>query len=237
MLNTQAIEPFDGTTGGTLDLHSIWYTLQGEGPYTGTPAIFIRLAGCNLKCPWCDTEYTKGRKRVTVNQLVRRVLELSALHEHVRLIVLTGGEPTRQNIDPLIYELLALEYHVQIESNGVLAPTANFLRNVQDQRVAYIISPKTRLINHQALFATAFKYVLDANSIREEDGLPLQALGHTAKPYIARPPEGFGGAIYVNPMDADDPVANRANLLACRDSALKFGYIVGVQLHKILGVD
>jgi hypothetical protein len=99
------------------------------------------------------------------------------------------------------------------------------------------VSPKTRRICPETVNATAFKYVLSADSIREEDGLPIQALGHPAKPYIARPPEGYEGIIYINPMDAADPVANRANLIACRDMALKHGHTMGIQMHKLVGVD
>lgn len=236
VLNQQLPEPFDHATGALIDLHSVWHTLQGEGPFIGTPAIFIRLAGCNLQCPWCDTEYTEGRQRVTVSAMMDGVLELMAKHPQTTLIVLTGGEPTRQNIDPLIYVLLHLNYYVQIESNGVFAPSEQFIEWIRQGNLFYVVSPKTNHVCKEAQYATAFKYVLSADSLREEDGLPLQALGHKAKPFIARPPSGYTGSIYVSPMDASDPVANRANLLACRDSALKHGYTCGIQLHKLLEV-
>lgn len=237
MTNAQPIEPYDLSSGEELDFHTIFHTLQGEGPFTGSPSIFIRLAGCNLQCPWCDTEYTQGRQRLHVNELIEHVLRISSENPNTNLIVITGGEPTRQDIDPLVFKLLALDYYVQIESNGVLAPSDRFLSWLKYWHLSYVVSPKTKRICDQTKHATAFKYVVDATSIREEDGLPIQALGHKAKPFIARPPEDYAGMVYVNPMDADDPVANRANLLACRDSALKFGYIMGIQLHKIVGVD
>ena len=53
--NGQPIEKVQRTFDGTLEVHSIFKTIQGEGPFCGTPAVFIRLAGCNLQCPWCDT--------------------------------------------------------------------------------------------------------------------------------------------------------------------------------------
>ena len=237
MINPQSPEAFEASNGAELDLHSIWHTLQGEGPFSGAPAIFIRLAGCNLQCPFCDTEYTQGRQRVKIQQIVERVVELRIEHPRTHLVVITGGEPTRQNIDVLVFVLRELKFHIQIESNGVLAPSQDFLSWVINGGVSYVVSPKTARICPQTRYASAFKYVLAADSIREEDGLPLQALGHKAKPFIARPPANFSGIIYLNPMDASDPVANRANLLACRDSALKFGYNMGLQLHKIVGVD
>lgn len=236
MQNSQRPEPFDASTGGILDFHTMWHTIQGEGPFTGTPAFFIRLAGCNLQCPWCDTEYTQGRIRIPVSKLVGKLLELAAEHKNTGLVVITGGEPTRQHIDPLIFELLGFKYHVQIESNGVLAPSLNFLQWTEMNKVSYVVSPKTKRICDATRHATAFKYVIDHTSLNPEDGLPLQALGHAARPMIARPPAGYPGPVYVSPMDAGNQQANRANLIACRDSSLKHGYICGVQLHKILDV-
>ena len=57
-INSQAIEKSAHYTTRSYDVHSIFPTIQGEGPFVGQPAIFIRLAGCNLQCPACDTDYT-----------------------------------------------------------------------------------------------------------------------------------------------------------------------------------
>ena len=69
MKNQQlADKPVLNETGLSLQVNSIFYTIQGEGPFAGRPAIFIRLAGCNLQCPGCDTEYTK-RQTMTVDEI------------------------------------------------------------------------------------------------------------------------------------------------------------------------
>lgn len=237
VLNLQVPEAYDIKHDNMLDFHSMFHTLQGEGPLAGTPSIFIRLAGCNLQCPFCDTEYTLGRRRRTVPEIVDKALVFGKTHKYTKLVVLTGGEPTRQNIEPLIYALMVEGFHVQIESNGVLAPPTKFLYWLKDKLVTYIVSPKTHKIHPDTKWASAFKYVISADSLREGDGLPIMALGHKAKPFIARPPKDYEGKVYVNPMDANDPVANKANLMACRDSALKHGYIMGIQMHKLLELE
>lgn len=235
MINNQPPEAWAKGSGNELDFHSLFYTLQGEGPHTGVPSIFIRLAGCNLQCPHCDTEYTEGRTTMPVDDIVAQVDALQLVHP-VKLVVLTGGEPTRQPIAPLVRAIAKeLFIKVQIESNGVLPLPYDVLEMVDQELVDYVVSPKTSRIHDTTKFATAFKYVIDHASINLGDGLPLQALGHKAAPHIARPPTGYSTRrVYVNPMDVQDPDLNHLNLMACRDSALRFGYTCGVQLHKLL---
>ena len=71
ILNTQPIEKRHHKVD--LEVHSIFYTIQGEGPFCGTPAVFIRLAGCNLQCPSCDTNYTSKRRTMTAEEIVNEV--------------------------------------------------------------------------------------------------------------------------------------------------------------------
>ncbi len=246
MLNNQKPEPSQHGDGETLDIIEIFHTLQGEGPFSGQAAIFIRLAGCNLMCPGCDTQYTVGRQRRSVASIVHVVEAMRASYPNTSLVVITGGEPLRQNLDELVRVLLSVVcVRVQIESNGVL-PLGDFLRvrahskpTVQGgyANLFYIVSPKTHRIHADAYeYACAFKYVLEAGNIIENDGLPIQALGHKVNGFVARPPTDRVVPVYVNPMDSQDPVKNDANMVAARDSALRFGYILGVQLHKIVNL-
>lgn len=244
MLNQQKPEPQVKGAGLFLDVHSIFYTIQGEGPFTGERAVFFRLAGCNLQCPWCDTEYTKGREKASHSDLadmVVRKIEARKAPIKNHLVVITGGEPFRQPIGYFMRALLDMGMRVQIESNGVLGPDeiAASLLNKNRKSTALICSPKTKHI-HSSMhhLATAFKYVLRHDAINPDDGLPTQALGHKAAPLVARPdPNLFKGPIYVNPEDSKDPQVNAANLAAVKQSAIRFGYIAGVQLHKILNVE
>jgi len=236
-LNQQKPEPQAHGDGQTLDVHSVFHTIQGEGPFAGLPAVFVRLAGCNLQCPFCDTEYTDGRKEMVIADIMLEVIALKG--RGTSLVVITGGEPLRQDIGPLVGLLVSRGFIVQIESNGVLAPSQTLSRVLINYPTSavLVVSPKTKLISDAAArLAASFKYVLEADCISSDDGLPTQALGHKATPKVARPPIGFMGSIYVNPMDAKDPEVNARNIEAVKNVCLDFGYTLGLQIHKIIGV-
>lgn len=238
-MNTQRPEPAAKGDGTVLDVHSIFYTIQGEGPFTGHPAVFIRLAGCNLRCPGCDTEYTEGRRSIPIHEIENLVFHKWGGSTRKRpLIVITGGEPLRQPIGALCNLLVTRGYKIQIESNGVFAPDEMLLDLIQDaEKVFLIISPKTTRINKIAAnSAFAFKYVLDAESVSIKDGLPIKALDHPASAGVARPRIPWM-PIYLNPYDAKDEARNAANLRAVAKSCMEFGYIAGIQMHKIIGLD
>jgi len=95
MKNIQPIEKSVFDEEGRLNVVKVWSTIQGEGPFTGTPAVFVRLAGCNLQCPLCDTNYTTNRKLRSAEEVADLV---QSEHSKTSLVVLTGGEPFRQNV-------------------------------------------------------------------------------------------------------------------------------------------
>lgn len=233
MINNQPPEPAVKSDGTFLEVHSVFYTIQGEGPFSGYRSIFVRLAGCNLQCPGCDTEYTSSREAWIAQHLAIFVTRM-AIEEGAPncLVVVTGGEPTRQNLGVFLTSLAEFGHHVQIESNGVLAPDEVTAEMIADHRVTLVISPKTAKINPEArALASCFKYVLDHRSVDPKDGLPIRALEHPAAKGVARPRPG--APVYINPYDVQDPIENKRNLAAASLSSMKHGYILGVQLHKI----
>ena len=99
-------------------VNEIFYTLQGEGAHSGIPAVFIRFSGCNLRCPWCDTEFADYRE-MTSDQIIAEICELYDLpNERRKMVVLTGGEPGLQVDDALVDALHAAGFFVCIETNG-----------------------------------------------------------------------------------------------------------------------
>ena len=95
----------------------IYKSVQGESSFAGLPCIFVRLAGCNLRCSWCDSEYTfTGGRKVSVDELVAEVKKLAP----VRLAEITGGEPMLQEREVvlLMERLLADGYQVLLETSG-----------------------------------------------------------------------------------------------------------------------
>lgn len=216
---------------GILHIHSIFPTIQGEGPFCGERALFFRLHGCNLRCPGCDTNYTSGKQVVTAGFMTTKAQDLG--WRRGSLVVITGGEPLRQNVVPAINALLEAGYRVQIETNGVLCPD-----NLpwDDKRFSVVCSPKTSRIHETILQnALAFKYIIRAGEVDDSDGLPTRALLHKAAPRVARPPAG--SLIYVQPMDEDDPAANAFNLDAAIRSVMDHGHRLQIQVHKICNLE
>lgn len=233
-INIQPIEKQNLGVRDELQIHSVFYTIQGEGPFTGRPAVFVRLAGCNLQCPGCDTDYTSRRTTFTTHALVEFIEHQHRYSHHKPIVVITGGEPFRQNIAPLVRTLCSHHgYKVQIETNGTL-----FIEDMPWDSITVICSPKAGKINPRLLpHIDAYKYVMAANSIDPIDGLPTLALDHTASPRVARPPANDWHPVYLQPMDVGDEVLNKENVEACIASCMRHGYIMQLQTHKIMGLE
>ncbi len=93
-------------------INEVFYSLQGEGFHTGTPAVFVRFSGCNLKCGFCDTRHEKG-----VSMSDEEIL--AAIRRYpARMVILTGGEPSLWIDDDLIDRLHEAGYYVAVETNG-----------------------------------------------------------------------------------------------------------------------
>ena len=99
-------------------VNEIFFTLQGEGAHSGIPAVFVRFSGCNLRCPWCDTEFHEFQE-MSAEQIVSTMLELyDTPNERRKMCVLTGGEPSLQVDQPLIDALHKAGFYICIETNG-----------------------------------------------------------------------------------------------------------------------
>jgi len=129
--------------GDKLFVTSVFYTMQGEGPYRGMPALFVRLAKCNLGCSWCDAFFDDGDWMTVEEVILAGVLEVEKYYDNNvpegiwdrMVFVVTGGEPSLQKIKPLLEYASEKFGATQIESNGVFAP------DVPD-RTTVVISPK-----------------------------------------------------------------------------------------------
>jgi organic radical activating enzyme len=235
MFGRNPVRKRDHGDGQTLLLQGEpWKTIQGEGPYAGLPATFIRLWGCHLKCTFCDTDFETDQ----------RTWHLTTIADACRggdLVVLTGGEPMRQNIAPLCETLINRGLTVQVETAGGLW-VPDFTRVPE-----FVVSPKTPEVHVSvAAAAIAWKYIINATmELKLSDGLPITDTqrqygfeGHKPRP-LARPLAGAlfkPSIVYVQPMDEYDVQKNSDNVQRCIDLALKYGYRVSLQQHKILKV-
>lgn len=145
--------------GSVYALADCFETIQGEGSWAGTPALFIRASGCNLwsgrdehrkrdaakndaRCPtFCDTDFAHTREKLTEDALVDRVVAYA--EKGGRLAVITGGEPLLQLEHPLVERMLKF-LHVSVETNGTLALSPGLMNTVETgpRRLWVTCSPK-----------------------------------------------------------------------------------------------
>jgi 7-carboxy-7-deazaguanine synthase len=206
---------------GTVAAPITVYNLEVEGTHT--------YLADGMVAHNCDTEYTQGRVKDGPDVLVHRVTETFPPLSRRRLVVLTGGEPFRQNPGPFVRKLMEAGYEVQVETNGTLNPY-DWPFGVRGQSI--VCSPKTpRVAVDLPEHVAAWKYVLQAGKV-SSDGLPSSSLGMEGAP--ARPPSWHvdDGKVWVQPMDDKDPDRNRDNLKAAVASCLRFGYRLTIQQHK-----
>lgn len=131
-----------------MRVSEIFSSVQGEGPHIGTPAIFLRLSGCNLSCGFCDTKYALTEDSGKYYEPIDAYTTIQdSLRGGEQMIVVTGGEPILQQKD-LYHLLIMLRAHgkpsfVEIETNGTIEPTV--LQGVVD---SWIVSPKMQNSNN-----------------------------------------------------------------------------------------
>jgi len=140
---------FKDINNDTLLVTSRFYTLQGEGPFRGFPAYFVRLTKCNLNCSFCDTYFDKGDE-LTFDEIFAQIdLDIDTFYRERKIIppawsvgtnrrivlVVTGGEPGLQtNLEAFLDKANEIFYHTQIESNGILP--------LDIPNTTYVVSPK-----------------------------------------------------------------------------------------------
>ncbi|MFO0746722.1 MAG: 7-carboxy-7-deazaguanine synthase QueE [Myxococcota bacterium] len=109
----------------SLWIAETFVSIQGEGALTGTPSLFVRTSGCNLRCIWCDTPFTSWEPEGETRS-VADILAVGEAHPHVRHAVVTGGEPMiAKGLDELVAALKQRGYHVTIETAAtVFTPLA-----------------------------------------------------------------------------------------------------------------
>lgn len=192
-------------------VNDIFYSLQGEGRNTGRAALFVRFAGCNLRCPFCDTVFESFREMSGEEILRELALQTSsftpcppALNP---LVVLTGGEPTLQVDEAFVDLLHAHGYEVAMESNG----TRHAPRNID----WLTVSPKERPV---VTVCSELKVVFrDAGSVSDYD---IRA-----------------DYYYLQPCDTGDEVLNRAVTAACIDYIKRHPkWRLSLQTHKLVDI-
>ena len=161
-------------TNDKLLVSEIFYSIQGEGPNIGKPAVFLRLCGCNLKCEWCDTKYaitstsTSSSTSYSAGQVLKKIKSYPCKH-----LVITGGEPLLQQekLVPLLKKLKS--WYIELETNGTIPlKISEFieqincspkLKNSKNRPYSIKISPK----NDKVIYKFVAKNKADLKEIRQ----------------------------------------------------------------------
>lgn len=129
-----------------IKVSEIFTSFQGEGPYVGTPASFLRLYGCNLNCEWCDTDISTY-EILSVDEVLEILLTQMEFN-NIKTLIITGGEPTLQMNEIIrLIDDLPEDIHVQMETNGSIF---EYLSEID-----YVVSPKE---NKEEVFKNYYKY-------------------------------------------------------------------------------
>jgi len=188
-------------------------TIQGEGRFTGEPSTFIRLQGCDVGCPWCDTKHTwdfEGPAAdMVLDELVVRCREADQRH-----VVITGGEPCAQDLHPLTSTLIGNGHTVQIETSGTY--------EVHVHRETWVTcSPK---------FSMPGGREVRDDALRRADEIKL-VVGKAADVDRALQLLNYG-PVWLQPLSQNQKATD-----LCVQACLEHGFRLSVQTHKYIGVD
>ena len=172
-----------------MRIADIFYSVQGEGGLIGTPSVFVRLSGCNLRCVWCDTPYASWRpegRKLSVEAVLEEVRGFGAHH-----VVLTGGEPMIfPEIVPLTGELHRLGHHITVETAGtVWAPVTCDLMSISPKLASSTPrEPRAWAARHERMrlqldvlrrLVTAYPYQLKFVVVKPQDLAEINSLAET----------------------------------------------------------
>ena len=203
-----------------MKVNEIFYSLQGEGSFTGVPAVFLRLSGCNTNCEFCDTSHQDGTE-MSEDEIIAAVSRYPARH-----IVITGGEPTLQITPSLCRKLQENLFFVQIETNGSVKLDKAF--NLKDQEESLIdwvtCSPKDLPIKIQRI--DELKALFDG----ERPVLYMNDFDFYNRRFFIQ-------EYRLQPTDVGDSGRNRDIRNNCINYVLKHPeWSLSLQLHKILNI-
>jgi len=201
-----------------MKVTEIFRSLQGEGKNQGKSCLFIRLAGCNLSCHWCDTEYSRaGGKEMSLDAILEQVWRINPPY-----VCITGGEPLMQaaELEPLLVSLHKRGAFIDIETNGTYAftrlqPYASICMDVK--------CPSSGEESDLSLLET----------IRPQDSVKFVLKDETDCRYAQQIMEThkIAGEIFFSPVTGSD-YATIAQFILANNLPVRFQ----LQLHKIIGV-
>ncbi|MGN1257733.1 MAG: 7-carboxy-7-deazaguanine synthase QueE [Candidatus Limisoma sp.] len=190
-------------------VNEIFYSLQGEGYFVGTPAVFVRFSGCNLRCPFCDTQHAKHTE-MTISEIVAEIDRYPA-----EMVILTGGEPSLVVDKEMVEAIKAGHRFVAIETNGThqLPDNIDWITlspkfDVEGQEDAKVVIP----------LCDELKVVYRGQDLSQYDGIATNLR-------------------FLQPIDTGNDAMNRsicaATVRACLENPK---WRLSLQIHKLLNI-
>lgn len=216
-----------------LPVNEIFETVQGEAGFTGTPAIFVRLHGCDVGCPWCDTKYTwkfHTADAVSFDEMIDKPVNDQRhawvgsqwlagylnLHYRSRHVVITGGEPCDHDLTELTNWLEGYEMRPQIETSGT--------RPVRASNATWVtVSPKIDMPGGYKVLVEALER---ADEIKMPIGKPADVV--KLKQLLDGRPKR---PVWLQPLSQSEKATK-----LCISAARENGWRISCQVHKFLGV-
>ena len=191
-------------------INEIFYSLQGEGFHTGTPAVFVRFSGCNLRCAFCDTQHQAGRA-MSLEDIVAEINQ----YPNARMIVLTGGEPSLFINEVFVKALKTTGKLIAIETNGT--------RPLPSNLDWVTLSPKTGFEGGD----------VEPCVLKTCDELKVVYLGQDLKQY-----QGIEARHrFLQPCFSADENQRQANMKSCVEAVKNnLGWRLSLQIHRFLGI-
>ncbi|WP_158970369.1 7-carboxy-7-deazaguanine synthase QueE [Paraglaciecola sp. L3A3] len=219
-------------------INEVFESLQGEGSYTGLPSIFVRLQGCPVGCPWCDTQHTwtvdpEFKRSSTVvmaensesntwfEQTIEQLLSLFSVQGYMaKHVVITGGEPCLYDLTAITSRLLDEGYSVQIETSGTYEILAH-----ADTWVT--VSPKVNMPGGRKVLKSA---MLRANEIKHPIAMEkhIDELDQVLSLLDDKPMPN----VYLQPISQQ----KRATELAIK-TCIARNWRLSLQTHKFIGIE
>ena len=191
-------------------INEIFHSLQGEGYHTGTPAVFVRFSGCNLRCAFCDTQHQEG-KMMSLEEIITEINKYPV----APMVVLTGGEPSLFIDEDFVKAIKNTGKFVAIETNGTRPLPANL------DWVTF--SPKTGFEGGD----------VDPAVLKKCDELKVVYLGQDLRQYVGI----NANHRFLQPCFSDDAEQRQSNMQACVEAVMQHpGWRLSLQTHRLLGI-